>query len=40
MSQVKEELESDPDFFSEFQATPKGQGGMSAPEDQTEPIRT
>ena len=29
--QVKEELDSNPDFFSEFQVAPKGQGGMSAP---------
>lgn len=37
---VKEELDSNPGFFSEYQAAPKGQGGMSAPEAQTEPIST
>ncbi|KAL8737220.1 MAG: hypothetical protein Q9181_001874 [Wetmoreana brouardii] len=31
---VKEELESDPDFFSDYVAAPKGQGGMAAPEAQ------
>ncbi|KAL2037705.1 hypothetical protein N7G274_009650 [Stereocaulon virgatum] len=37
---VKEELESDPEFFSEYQAAPKGKGGMAAPEAQTAPIST
>ncbi|KAL9581805.1 MAG: hypothetical protein Q9212_003670 [Teloschistes hypoglaucus] len=38
---VKEELESDPDFFAEYAATaPKGQGGMAAPEAQKEPATT
>ncbi|KAI4207129.1 MAG: hypothetical protein LQ348_000669 [Seirophora lacunosa] len=31
---VKEELESDPDFFAPYVAAPKGQGGMAAPEAQ------
>ncbi|KAL9637076.1 MAG: hypothetical protein Q9164_002430 [Protoblastenia rupestris] len=35
---VKEELENDPDYFSEFQAAPKGKGGMAAPEAQKEPV--
>lgn len=34
---VKEELESNPDFFAEYVAAPKGQGGMAAPEAQKEP---
>ena len=38
--QVKEELDSNPDFFSEVQVAPKGQGGMSAPEAPIEPIST
>ncbi|KAL9130057.1 MAG: hypothetical protein Q9217_001661 [Psora testacea] len=37
---VKEELDDNPDFFSEFQAAPKGQGGMAAPESQREPVST
>lgn len=37
---VKEELDSDPEYFSEFQAAPKGKGGMAAPEAQTEPVTT
>ena len=39
-TQVKEELENDPDYFSQFQAAPKGKGGMAAPEAQTQPIST
>ena len=35
---MKEELESDPEFFSEYQAAPKGKGGMSGPEAQTQPV--
>lgn len=31
---VKEELDSDPDFFSEYVAAGKGKGGMAAPEAQ------
>ncbi|KAL8722627.1 MAG: hypothetical protein Q9225_000933 [Loekoesia sp. 1 TL-2023] len=34
---VKEELESDPDFFAPYVAAPKGQGGMAAPEAQKQP---
>ncbi|KAI4250769.1 MAG: hypothetical protein LQ352_005255 [Teloschistes flavicans] len=34
---VKEEIESNPDFFAEYVAAPKGQGGMAAPEAQKEP---
>ncbi|KAL8832122.1 MAG: hypothetical protein Q9191_000444 [Dirinaria sp. TL-2023a] len=34
---VKEELESDPDFFSEYVAAGKGKGGMAAPEAQAQP---
>lgn len=34
---VKEELESNPDFFADYVAAPKGQGGMAAPEAQKEP---
>ena len=37
---MKEELETDPEFFSEYQAAPKGKGGMAAPEDQRAPIST
>ena len=37
---VKEEIENDPDFFTEFQAAPKGKGGMAASEAQTEPVST
>ena len=37
---MKEELEADPEYFSEYQAAPKGQGGMAAPEAQSEPIST
>lgn len=37
---VQEELESDPDYFSEFQAAPKGKGGMAAPEAQSGSIST
>ena len=37
---MKEELENDPDFFSEYQAASKGKGGMAAPEAQTAPIST
>lgn len=40
MNQVKEELDNNPDFFSEFQAAPKGQGGMSATEAPRAPIST
>lgn len=36
---VKEELESDPDFFSAYQAAPKGKGGMAAQEAQKEPVK-
>ena len=38
--QVQEELESDPEYFSEYQAAPKGKGGMAASEAQTAPIST
>ena len=34
---LREELEADPDFLSEYQAAPKGRGGMSAPEAQSNP---
>ncbi|KAL8948485.1 MAG: hypothetical protein Q9222_005344, partial [Ikaeria aurantiellina] len=34
---VKEELESNPDFFADYVAAPKGQGGMAAPEAQSQP---
>lgn len=34
---VKEELESNPDFFADYVAAPKGQGGMAAPEAQKQP---
>ncbi|KAL8842719.1 MAG: hypothetical protein Q9170_000375 [Blastenia crenularia] len=34
---LKEELESNPDFFAPYVAAPKGQGGMAAPEAQKEP---
>ncbi|KAI4225362.1 MAG: hypothetical protein LQ349_007077 [Xanthoria aureola] len=34
---VKEELESNPDFFADYVAAPKGKGGMAAPEDQKQP---
>ncbi|KAL8699089.1 MAG: hypothetical protein Q9224_001570 [Gallowayella concinna] len=34
---VKEELESNPDFFANYVAAPKGQGGMAAPETQKQP---
>ncbi|KAI4155333.1 MAG: hypothetical protein L6R39_001255 [Caloplaca ligustica] len=34
---VKEELESNPDFFAPYVAAPKGQGGMAAPEAQQQP---
>ncbi|KAL6720703.1 glutaredoxin [Lecanora helva] len=37
---VKEELEADPEYFSEYQAAPKGKGGMAAPEAQSAPITT
>ena len=37
---VKEEIENDPDFFSEFQAAPKGKGGMAASGAQKEPVST
>ncbi|KAL8702532.1 MAG: hypothetical protein Q9201_004298 [Fulgogasparrea decipioides] len=33
---VKEELESNPDFFADYVAAPKGQGGMAAPEAQNQ----
>ena len=35
---VKEELENDQDFFSEFQAAPKGMGGMAGAETQRAPV--
>lgn len=35
---VKEELDNDEEFFSEFQAAPKGQGGMASAEAQKQPI--
>lgn len=35
---VKEELDNDQEFFSEYQAAPKGQGGMASAEAQKEPI--
>ena len=38
--QVKEELDNDPEYFSQFQSAPKGQGGMAAPEAQTQPVST
>ncbi|KAL8791059.1 MAG: hypothetical protein Q9213_000266 [Squamulea squamosa] len=34
---VKEELESNPDFFADYKAAPKGKGGMAAAEDQKQP---
>ncbi|KAL9022624.1 MAG: hypothetical protein Q9185_000202 [Variospora sp. 1 TL-2023] len=34
---VKEELESNPDFFAPYVAAPKGHGGMAAPEAQKQP---
>lgn len=34
---VKEELESNPDFFAPYVAAPKGLGGMAAPETQAQP---
>ena len=34
--QVKEELDSDPEFFKDY-AVGKGKGGMAAPEDQKQP---
>ncbi|KAL8907573.1 MAG: hypothetical protein Q9207_001310 [Kuettlingeria erythrocarpa] len=34
---VKEELESNPDFFAPYVAAPKGLGGMAAPEAQAQP---
>lgn len=37
---VKEELENDEEFFSEFQAAPKGEGGMAGAEAQKEPVST
>ncbi|KAG8530833.1 uncharacterized protein KY384_004190 [Bacidia gigantensis] len=37
---VKEELETNEDFFSDFQAAPAGKGGMAASEDQRQPIST
>ena len=37
---VKEEIESNPEFFAEFQAAPKGKGGMAASEAQKEPLST
>ena len=37
---VKEELENDEEFFSDFQAAPKGKGGMAGAEAQKEPIST
>ena len=32
--QVKEELESDPDFFGQYAVAGNGKGGMAAPEAQ------
>lgn len=37
---VKEEIENNPDYFKEFQAAPKGQGGIAAHEAQKEPLAT
>ncbi|KAL8760875.1 MAG: hypothetical protein Q9184_002963 [Pyrenodesmia sp. 2 TL-2023] len=37
---VKEELESNPDFFAPYVAAPKGLGGMAAPETQAQPATT
>ena len=37
---VKEELESDPNYFADFQAAPKGKGGMAAADAQSQPIST
>ena len=37
---VKEEIENNPDYLAEFQAAPKGKGGMAAPEGQTAPVAT
>ena len=34
---VKDELETDPDFFSQYAAAGKGKGGMAAPEAQAQP---
>ncbi|KAL8943557.1 MAG: hypothetical protein Q9216_001015 [Gyalolechia sp. 2 TL-2023] len=34
---VKEELDSNPEFFGPYVAAPKGQGGMAAPDAQTQP---
>lgn len=36
LGQVKEELESDPEFFEDY-SVGKGKGGMAAPEDQSTP---
>ncbi|MCJ1278554.1 monothiol glutaredoxin grx4 [Puttea exsequens] len=35
---VKEELETDPEYFKEFQAAPKGKGGMAGADAQTAPV--
>ena len=37
---MKEEIESNPDYFAEFQAAPAGKGGMAAPDAQKEPAAT
>ena len=37
---MKEELDADPEYFSEYQVAPKGKGGMSAPEAQSQSIST
>ena len=34
---VKEELANNPDFFADYVAAPRGQGGMANPEAQTQP---
>ena len=37
---VKEELENDADYFAEFQAAPRGKGGMADANAQKEPVST
>ncbi|KAL9024629.1 MAG: hypothetical protein Q9196_006378 [Gyalolechia fulgens] len=37
---VKEELESNPEYFAPYVAAQKGQGGMAAPEAQSQPATT
>lgn len=38
--QVKEEMENNPDFFADYKAAPKGEGGMAAPEAQAPALST